>query len=197
MGDIGDADGLVEFGIDRLFNAAEARHLGSLAAFLRSPGAPGLRRRIARIERDQTVGQQMARGGPQHGQRICVGQEHLEGVAGEIDQIESPAEIERSRIGLDPFDPLSTRPAARDLQHSLCRIGAHHRRDLFGDAGGEHAGAAAEIENRPAGLPGKSQIEIVARPPRVERVIEARQGTRRRKCRRRLAPSARNEDYSP
>jgi hypothetical protein len=117
----------------------------------------------------------MAGGSLQHRQCVIIGEENLEGVAGETDQLETMPEIEGSRIGFYPFDLRGAIASPRHLKHGRRRVGAEDRRNLLGDADGKHAGAAAEIENRSAGSPRQRQIEIVTRSPGIEGIVQPRE----------------------
>ena len=113
---------------------------------------------------------------PEDRHRILIGEQGLEGMARHIDEGEALGEVEVLARGMNPAHALRPLPAARDCEHAEGGIGARHLEAFGRHAHGRQAGAAAEVEHRPAGFPRQSEIELVVLPPAVEMIVEPGDG---------------------
>ena len=163
VGDLGD---LVPGG-ERTVGRAQLR-----ARILRRPLEPRRSERVAALEHEQAArtqrGPQVVEGrGP-----FGVGHEHLRHVPGHDREIGLPVR----QVGggaLDPLDEVTALPRACDVEHRPRGVDADRLMALTGEPDGEQTGAASEIDDGRARMPGTdAEIERRVRAERVEVVVQ-------------------------
>jgi hypothetical protein len=85
---------------------------------------PGSEPGIAAVEDEPSVWIEVERNGRQDRVLVFLGQEDLECVAREDDEVKLLTQSHRSRISLDPSDSIATWAIACNIQHGSCRINA-------------------------------------------------------------------------
>jgi hypothetical protein len=145
------------------------------------PGGSAVRIARRRLEGEPaTVGQGSADGG-ERGTQLVAGDEDVEGVARHDGQRELAVPGHRRRRAGHPFD---AGKAPRPGEHGRVGVEPAQPSGMAGLAGPvqQRSGSAADIEGS-GRLHHQREIEVVARPPRVEQVVERRRLLVRVHCR--------------
>ncbi|KUM74508.1 hypothetical protein AQI70_16800 [Streptomyces curacoi] len=138
---------------------------------IRRPSLPGPRGRIPRLEHEASAGAEGVAHAAQRLAQLLVADEHLERVPGHHDQLELRSPPPRPQITEHPLDAAAVPPGL--YQHGGGRIEPHEPpRVTVGPGPPEQpARTAPDIEHRVGG-PHKTEVEVVARPPRIEGVVQ-------------------------
>src|SRR5258708_32188789 len=114
----------------------------------------------------------MMRDRPKRSGSVFVGEEHLEGMAGQHHEIETPVQPDRPAVALHPSYALATGPPCGDVEHGGCRVDSNHVTiGLLREERGKQARATAKIEHRRASA-GQIPAIVEVRAPSVLDVIE-------------------------
>jgi hypothetical protein len=113
----------------------------------------------------------MATHGLQYRQRIGVGKQDLESMAGHDDEVEAPVRLIGLRRGLDPFNLFRLTFASGHSQHRRCWINTRHPVAAFGEGTAERARTAAQVEDTTWARSGEGEVEVGILRPRVREVV--------------------------
>jgi hypothetical protein len=136
------------------------------------PALPRPCERISGLEREApTAGERVADRG-ERGAHLVVVDEDLEGVTGHDGQVELAVERHRRRRARHPLD-VGAAPSHAETRR--VRIQPAQPSGMPGLPGPvqERPGPAADVEHR-IGVHHQREVEVIARPPRVEHAIERR-----------------------
>jgi len=137
----------------------------------RRPFAGPIHARIASLECRPGGLLEMDSHGFEYRQRVGVGEQDLESVAGHDDQVEALVRLVGLRRGFDPFNLFRVGFASGHSQHRRCGIDTGHMVTAFGEGTAERARAATQVEDTAWARSGEGEVKVGILRPRVCQVV--------------------------